>query len=129
MIKHLTNVSDLTQPYYKLFCDFHRKDRAHFLQIKNNIFNIFKCSLFYYEEDASGDEAERELGIAEANLYVWIVSSHVLFDPDYDLGGYQTAVKNNIPILPILVENGLEEAFNAKYRKTKPGIYASQGPW
>lgn len=114
MLKYFTNVSDVTQPYYKLFCDFHRKDRGHFLRIKNDIFDVCKCTLFYYGEDAPG-EADLELDIGEASLYVLIVSSHVLFDPDFDLRGYHLARKRNIPILPILVENGLEEAFNEKF--------------
>lgn len=116
MIKRITNVSDITQPYYKVFCDFHKKDLEHFVKIKNDIFDICKCSLFYYEnEDKSADESDQEFNIAKSNLYVLIVSSNVLFDSDFDKRSYQIAIKRNIPILPILVENGLEEVFNEKF--------------
>ncbi|MBR7133818.1 MAG: TIR domain-containing protein [Clostridia bacterium] len=116
MITYLSNAQDITKSHYKLFCDFHQKDIGHFFKIKNDIFNICKCSIFYYENaDGAPSEAEQEFEITRANLYVLIVSSRTLFSPDFDMRGYNIAVKNNIPILPILVENGLEASFNEKF--------------
>ncbi len=116
MIKHLSNVSDITKPYYKIFCNFHKKDLEHFAKIKKDIFDICKCSLSYCESDSEPeDEKELEFTVANSNLYVLIVSSNLLFDSNLDMQPYQMAIKNNIPILPILVENGLEEIFNEKF--------------
>ncbi len=116
MMKHITNVLDATQPYYKVYCDFHKKDLEHFMKIKNDIFDICKCSIFYYEDEGKvSDQSDRKFNIENANLYVLIVSSNVLFDPDFDMESYQIASKSNIPILPILVENGLEEVFNERF--------------
>lgn len=116
MIKYLSNVQDPTQSHYKLFCDFHEKDMGHFLKIKDDIFDICKCSIFYYDdEDKFCNEAEQEFNISKTNLYVLIVSSNLLFNPNFDMLAFNAAVKNKIPILPILVENGLEALFNEKY--------------
>jgi len=116
MIKYLSNVQDSAQSHYKIFCNFHKKDSAHFQKIKNDIFEICNCSLFYYDNEAeTDDKSELEFEISRSNLYLLIVSSNVLFDPDFNKQSFDTAIKNNIPVLPILVENGIETYFNEKF--------------
>lgn len=114
MIKYLNNLQDMTQSYYKLFCDFHEKDTGHFIRIKNDIFDICSCAVFY-REDRTEDPAEVELAVKNANLYILIVSSKLLSDPSFDERPFRTARENNVPILPILTENGLEELFNERF--------------
>lgn len=111
-MKQLNNVEVLTQPYYKVFCDFHDKDIKHFFNIKDDIFNICKCAIFYRENHDVNDAQEQELCIKNSNLYVLIVSSKVLSDVNFDKRPFQIAQKNNVPILPIFIENGIEEIFN-----------------
>lgn len=91
------------------------------------ISDIFKC----YEEDAFikfRDDigiGQSSLGsnmpekLAEMQMMVVIVSKHFLNqDPaDGSMEDFHYALKHNIPILPISIEQGLEEQFNKKCGK------------
>ena len=112
-MKHISNVPNMTQSYYKVVCDFHAKDKEHFTKIKDDIFSVCKCTIFYSDDENPCDEEEWKFSIQNANLYILIVSSHVL--TDFDNQHMQTAIQNNVPVLPILIENGIEEIFNEKF--------------
>ncbi len=116
MIKYLSNVQDMSQSHYKLFCDFYEKDSDHFLKIKNDIFDICKCTIFYDDkENKELYKTDYDFDVSKVNLYVLIVSSSVLFDSGFDRRRFDAAIEAKIPVLPIMVENGLEAIFNEKF--------------
>ncbi len=116
MIQRASNVQDIEKVNHRIFCDFHIEDKEHFLRIKEDIFGICQCSLFYYDKpDSQRDAGDLEFDVAKANLYLLIVSSNTLFDENFDRRPFEYALKNNIPILPIVVENGIEACFNEKF--------------
>ena len=114
MIKQLTNVVDLTRPYFKVYCDFHKRDVNQFIRIKDDFFKICKCMIFYYDDEYV-EKSELDFSISDFNLYVLIVSSNLFCDPNFDRKAFQIAVAKNIPILPIVIENGLEDEFSQRF--------------
>lgn len=116
MICQVSNVQDIINSNYRIFCDFHTGDKEHFVKIKDDIFDICQCSLFYYDsQDSEVDRAELEFNISNSNLYLLIVSSNVIYDRTFDMTAFRLAMDSNVPVLPIVVENGLEFDFNEKF--------------
>ena len=86
----------------------------YFEKISNDIFSIYDC-VIYYTEDMTEEinEKDKEFDIGRNNLFVIPVTSKLLTTPnramDDDL---PYALKSKIPVLPIMLETGLDEIYS-----------------
>lgn len=100
----------------KVFCAYHPNDFQALDEVFQDLSNACACTLFYYEPGKEpGSEEQLESDLKSMNLFVLIVTTDFLFKPcPANSTLLDFAVKHAIPVLPILFEGGLEEAFNEK---------------
>ena len=99
---------------HKVFCAFASDDHAHFDRIAKDILSLFDCALFYYPERVTPPELDTlEADLDAMSAIVLIVTSRFLFGNDpFFQNVVHYAKERGIPILPILMEEGLENAIN-----------------
>ncbi len=91
----------------------------YFNEISNEILAISDCAIAYYrwKDDATSpvDQPRYEAELEEMRLFVLPITTNLLTRPnralDFEFG---FALNHNIPVLPLMQENGLEELFNKK---------------
>lgn len=99
------------------FCSHHDDLQRYFEEICTDILSAASCAV-WFDENIQGEYSESELfeALGSMNLFVVPITSALLSEPcraaDVEIG---FAVENHIPILPILLEHGLEERFNQKF--------------
>ena len=99
------------------FCARNDDFRRYFTEISNDIVQIQRCSIWYSDVAIAHDE-DFWADIEEMNLVVIPVTSELLYaDSDDVMEVFHFAQKHNIPVLPLLQETGLEDAFNQKFGK------------
>ncbi|MBE6587334.1 MAG: toll/interleukin-1 receptor domain-containing protein [Ruminococcaceae bacterium] len=97
----------------KVFCAFHPENRKAADRIMQDIIAACDCTVFYYENGECSDEKSFKNDFSEMSLLVTVVSSDYLFTESFARDTvFQEAVFRMIPILPIMIENGLEKPFN-----------------
>ncbi len=100
------------------FCATPDDYRCHFESITKDIFTYHRnCSIWYFENpDVVVEDDEMELfeaDLREMQLFVVVVSSEFLHSSNRAREiAFKFAIDNNIPVLPIIVEQGLESDFN-----------------
>lgn len=99
----------------KVFFSFHPADFGQMKKIIDDILKMADCVAYYHSDDVSADELNIDdcsLKLSEMKLFVVIVSTnYLMYDSFAKSWEYGFAVTNNIPILPITVEPGLESSF------------------
>ena len=113
-LKHLENGDSEGARRRKLLCLFHPDDLAVFKTVAQGILEQSDCSLYYAEQEALlRDEEMIGAVLSDVSAVVLVVTSRFLFK---DCAARQIALpqvkQSALPILPILMETGLEEAFN-----------------
>lgn len=95
------------------FC-CHPEDLAiYFDSVSQEILNFENCAIFYDEQpNGMGDMAEWESRLSDMQLFVMPVTSKLLSGSNKGLDDYQIAIKNHIPVLPLMQEDGLDQLFN-----------------
>lgn len=114
-IKYKTRGMGNPQGKQKVFFSCHPWDRNRFFeQITDDILRFHNCAIWYDEEpEAPYDKAEYERIIKSMNLIVIPITSNFLNKNNRarDLD-FVCAQKHHIPVLPLMLEQGLEDAFN-----------------
>ena len=86
-----------------------------FLDIANEILNVCDCAVYFCRENSTPDE-NYFFNLSSVQLIVFPVTSKLLNGNnrsiDVDL---KYAIENNIPVLPLMQEEGLEEKFNGVF--------------
>ncbi len=99
----------------KVFFSFHPADFEQMKKIIDDILGMTDCVAYYHSDDVSAGELNIDdcsLKLGEMKLFVVIVSTNYLMHDSFAKSWeYGFAVTNNIPILPIAVEPGLESSF------------------
>lgn len=100
----------------KVCLAFHPDDANYIEEICADILDIQDCAIYHIDNvDVEIVEAELIKSVSQMQLFVFIVSSNFLKDDCRAFNiEYQYAVKNNIPILPILIDGGAKRKFNEK---------------
>lgn len=90
--------------------DFER----YFEKILADIFKTHDCAVYYTEDMAQPmDEAELEVGLGQMNLFVVPVTFRLLSQPNRAMDGdIAYAKQENIPILPFMMEAGIDEIYS-----------------
>lgn len=100
----------------KIYVTGHKKDLPVFRSVTDDILKLLNAKVFVdsglVTEEYPAVE-DRLLSISQMNLMVFIVSDS-FFEADCTARTveFEYAVKNRIPILPIILKEGLEEVFN-----------------
>lgn len=95
----------------------------HLEELCGDIFSSQNCAI-YYEPERDGESDLEELAdcLSDMQLIVVLVTTQFLFwkSPTKNYG-YSYAVEHNIPILPIAVEEGIEDYFAEQMNAISPG--------
>ena len=90
----------------------------YFEEISEDILDEINCAVYYPSWIDGGSEAQKigEFDIAQMNVIVVPVSRRLLSAEDAELDGWLDAArKNNVPILPLMQESGLDALFEKKF--------------
>ncbi len=117
-MKYIPKVAGGPQGLRKVyFCARNDDFQRYFQEIADDILAIQRCSIWYDDTPVPHDDAFWE-DIREMNLVVMPVTSELLYaDSESPREVFWYALKHNIPILPILQEHGLADAFNNQFCK------------
>ncbi len=100
----------------KVFFACHPADfKRCFYDIAADIFKTQDCAIYYNPDpEAMWSEEELDLDFAKMQLLVVPITSNFLFGKNRakDIE-FQYAISHHIPILPLMIEGGLDRAFNA----------------
>ena len=107
-----TNINPQGKPRVYFTC--HPEDfETYFDKICQDIFEAHSCAI-YYTEDMTASISEEDLStdLGSNNLFVIPVTRKLLTQPnramDHD---FQYAKKENIPVLPIMMESGIDDIY------------------
>lgn len=99
----------------KVYFGCHPEDFKYFEELSNDILKVEDAgfAIFYYEPSSGATDEERTDSLLHCALYVCPVTKKFLNDKNaaFELE-IKTAIKNNIRILPIVLEEGLEVQFD-----------------
>ena len=96
------------------FCCHPEDFDIYFESVSQEILNLENCAIFYDEQpNGGGDTAEWQSRLADMQLFVMPVTSRLLSGNNKGLDDYQIAIKNHIPVLPLMQEDGLDQLFNS----------------
>lgn len=96
------------------FCCHPQDFEVYFDSVSDEILNIQNCAIWFDTSDVPLDE-ERRLDLEQMQLFVMPVTTKLLTNPNRALSDkFSFAIKNHIPVLPIMMEGGLEELFSKK---------------
>ena len=90
----------------------------YFEEISEDILDEINCAVYYPSWIDGGSEAQKigEFDIAQMNVIVVPVNRRLLSAEDAELDGWLDAArKNNVPILPLMQESGLDALFEKKF--------------
>ena len=108
----------------RVFFSCNPKDfERYFGTICDDIFKTQNCAI-YYESDwkTPADVAELESQLREMQLFVVPITGNFLFHKSRALEmEYGFAMEKHIPVLPIVVEGGIENDFGECLNRIKPG--------
>ena len=108
MVQYLTRTGTLTGVMPKLYISCHPDDyELHFRTLCSDIFAVQENCAIFYEDDPSADYSEEELqeNLGEMRLLAVPVTQRLLMQQSRALDKeIPFAVRNSIPILPVLME-------------------------
>lgn len=111
--EHIVKGGASPQGKPRVYFTAHPKDfELYFDEVTKDIFKRQNCTIFYTKEEIA-DDAEREFDLSQMQLFVVPITDRLLREPcrarDVDI---PFALKQHIPVLPIMCETGLAELFN-----------------
>ena len=121
-LKFKTRGEQTAQGKQKAYFCAHPDDYGqHFEKITEEILGTLEkennrnCAFFYLEDANAERDDEFLFGLKEMNLLVMPVTTRLLTtkNPALDVE-FRFATENGIPVLPLMMESGLEDVFNAK---------------
>ena len=115
---YLTRENTNPQGKPKVYFTSHPADQKLFLKsIGGEILDNQNCAVYYLAGDVNPkDRAEYEFDLGEMRLFVIPITSRLLKTSNRAMDvDVPFALRNNIPILPIMQEKNLEELFNKKF--------------
>ena len=111
-IKTANNINIHDKP--KVLFISHPSDFAQYFDIlSDDILSSSDCAIYYYEIDLKTQEKEWQSTLFEINLIVVPITKRFLCENNVAMDIYSFAQEKNIPVLPIVVEKGLEKKFNS----------------
>ena len=88
----------------------------YFEPVRNEILDKQNCAVYFYDNASSIPEQERETDILSMQLFVIPVTTNLLTKPSIAMDkDFPLALKNKIPVLPLIQERGLEGLFARKF--------------
>lgn len=98
------------------FCAHPQDYLTYFEEIKKDIMSGDDCSIWYDDEQHENMNVEmRLLDLSDMNLFVFPVTRRLLCEPNTAIDiEIPFAQKHNIPILPLMQEEGLDELFRER---------------
>ncbi len=109
--KHNFNPQGKAKVY---FCCHPEDFEKYFETIANDILNKQNCSLWYCDADTAKD-GDFFADLEQMQLFVMPITTKLLSSDNDALSiEFPFAMKNHIPVLPLMQEAGLEELFNSK---------------
>lgn len=88
----------------------------HFEKISGDILELYNCAVYYRDESGDGPAELTDFDLQQMNLFVVPVTTRLLTRPDgVCTRELDIARDANIPVLPILLENGLDAAFTKQF--------------
>lgn len=115
-LRYLTNNNELNVDLPKIFCCCHPEDASHLKDVCGDLLAAANCIVFFYPEGEEPEPEAAEEELRHMNLFVPIMTSASIFkDCFVSCHAFKIAEKYSIPVLPIMLESGLEEDFNEKF--------------
>lgn len=103
----------------KIFLSFNSEDYARYFDIIVDDLLKYQDCIIYYDENNKADAFENDeiyQCFESINLFVFIITNHLLSAPCRNVQiSLKYAQDNNVPILPIMVENSSREQFKEKF--------------
>lgn len=88
----------------------------YFEPVRNEILDKQNCAVYFYDNASSIPEQERETDLLSMQLFVIPVTTNLLTKPSIAMDkDFPLALKNKIPVLPLIQERGLEGLFARKF--------------
>lgn len=88
----------------------------YFEPVRNEILDKQNCAVYFYDNASSILEQERETDLLSMQLFVIPVTTNLLTKPSIAMDkDFPLALKNKIPVLPLIQERGLEGLFARKF--------------
>ena len=117
-LNYVTKGISLPSGKPKVFLCCHPEDQQiYFEKIIDDILRICNCTIWYSKKTDSNYTSEISDYIKEMKFVVILVTQNLLCKPNEILKiEFETAYNNRIPILPIVLEDGVEELFNKQYK-------------
>lgn len=122
VFKYVTRGEQTAQGKQKVYFCAHPDDYGrYFEKISNEILNTLEkennrnCAFFYLEDANAERDDDFKFSFKEMNLVVMPVTTRLLTtkNPALDIE-FKLAEEYGIPVLPLMMESGLESVFNAK---------------
>ena len=114
-LKMITRNNSSVNGKARVFIAYHFNDKNLIEDILKDIFEFQNCAIFYrenYQEEIEQKELEFEL--SQMSLMVIPITANFLkCDSDAYQKEFKYAIKNNIPVLPLMYGKGLERVFNS----------------
>lgn len=100
----------------KVYFSCHPDDfKGCFEDVSNDILKFQDCAIWYCEETMEHNTEEVHFELKQMQLFVIPVTRKFLTENNYSLNfDLKFAIENHIPVLPIMLESGLEDIFNLK---------------
>ena len=104
----------------RIYCCLAADDAYILREVSSEIFECYDGDmLISFRDDVSEGNHGSGINFSEAQLMIVLVSNNFLNQSGQDgsMDEYLAAIKNNIPVLPIAIQSGIEEDFNEKCGK------------
>jgi len=113
MLKYVTRGNSNPKGLPKIYFCSHSDDfDLYFDNISNELLLHQNCSIWYSDNDTDDDFFDN---LRQMQLFVIPVTKKLLITENFALDvEFKFAIDNHIPVLPIMLEDELEELFNAK---------------
>lgn len=85
----------------------------YFEQLSDEIIALKDCAVYRYRDGKIPSQEEWEFDVSEMNLITIPVTNLFLSEPNAALDIYMYAQEHKIPVLPIMMEMGLDSMFNS----------------
>ena len=118
-LNYLTREKSTPQGKPRVYFTCHPDDfDGCFAKICNDIFKTHDCAVYYPDDLNLGvNDPDHDVDLGNMNLFVIPVTNRLLTTPNQAMDAdLPFALKMHIPVLPILLESGLDELYSQPYR-------------
>lgn len=111
--KNKINIDKKPRVYFTCHPDDFEK---HFKKVCDDIFKTHDCAVYYTEDmNETINDDEKEVDLGRSNLFVVPVTYKLLSTPNRAMNeDIPYALKEHIPVLPIMMESGIDEFYSKK---------------